>query len=513
MFHHCILTMRQFCSRSRPSALRMPSTAILGGLSWTTLIVGMVLIFFGAIRPVQGQDEAWTPPGELFHTDGWTFHLSTAKDASDRIVAIWQYNPIKKAGPDAALSENDKDSLYISRLEGTEWSTPVEVVFGRIASEKLVLVGGDSGMLHVFSQSDCLWHSWVNPEELTRPQAWSQPQCVADGAYTWPVAAKSADGRLNLIFSGRDAREFFFMYSDDDGVTWSSPMSIIQTADPSTGLIAPTLDIGPDGVLHLAWAEVELPQGSPQKTIKYSSSIDQGISWSEPLQLAGEFQSQPTIRADNQGRVHLVWNGSAADHGRYYVSSNDGGLSWSPVEVLYRNRGGLQMPPGLEIDATGVVHTVFTDQERLLYMQKTDAGWSTPVQLIEPGDVANSLGGGEIDSVNLLISSGNELHTLYSRFGFGEILHQWRFVNAPRMIPPAANLLRETPHVLVLPTVTGLEAISPTSIIDSAGTPSIEWSREQPQSTSIFLQPVLLAAVLASTIVGVVILARIGKRR
>ena len=472
----------------------------------------LILIVLTSTHPARGQGPAWSPSQTLFQTEGWTFHAASVVDANGRLVAIWQYNPYKKLGADLQLSDNDNDSLFVSRLDNIGWSSPKEVVLGRIASERLAVAVTADGLLHIFSQSSCLWYSRVPLEEVERPQSWSSPACLADVANTWPATTVSTDGRINLLYSTEDATALYLISSDDSGTTWSWPRPVIQSASGDRGFAAPAMAEDPDGTLHVVLAEVPLPQGYPPVALSYVRSTDRGITWSTPQQLAGPHQSQPTVVADSQGRIHIAWNGDAGDHGRYYVSSDDRGLTWNAVEVVMRGTGGLQMPPSLAIDDTHAVHGLFTDGLRLVYARRTSSGWSSLQELIGPATVRDAAELGEIDSVSLNIVNGDRLHAMYTRFNFGEVLHQVRETDAPRKTP-------DTPSLTVLPTTQSISQTTPlpAGSLTPAPTPTRYVtgfdSRDGLPQPGNPTQPLLISTAVVALLIGAVFAVRIASRR
>lgn len=478
----------------------------------------ILLIAFGALltRSWLWAQSAWTTPAVLFKTEGWTFHLASTIDLQGRLITAWQFNPYKKYGADAQLSDNNNDSLFVSRLKEGMWSTPSEVLLGRIASERATLAVTPDGILHLFSQSACLWYSRVPAEEIERSQNWSSPVCLADGAYAWPAVTVSEDGRINLLYAAADSSSFYLITSDNSGVSWSAPQFVLTSSNLLRGLTSPAMAEGPDGVLHLVWVEVPLPETYPAAAINYARSLDRGATWSAPLQLAGPRQADPTVVADSLSRVHVAWNGDAGDHGRYYASSTDQGATWGVVETILQGSGGLQLPPALAVDDTGVIHGLFADQERLVYMQRVSDVWS-PQQVLIGTDVDREAKGiSEIDSVRLHILNGNELHALYTRFGFGEVLHQMREIDAPRKTPiplltPEVFITESSvPSVITsenLPTPALTSTVSPVS-------PGVTWDATQPGSSQqSSMQPLIISTALAALLVGTAVLTAVSRRR
>lgn len=92
------------------------------------------------------------------------------------------------------------------------------------------------------------------------------------------------------------------------------------------------------GNLYLVWQDKS--DGDPD--VRFSRSLDQGATWSEPVRLNddavgnGKGQNFPAIAVDaSNGWVHVVWYDRRDDDENrllnvYYAVSKDGGATWSP---------------------------------------------------------------------------------------------------------------------------------------------------------------------------------------
>jgi hypothetical protein len=93
-----------------------------------------------------------------------------------------------------------------------------------------------------------------------------------------------------------------------------------------------------DGRLYLAW--VDAVEGFYR--VRVASSADGGATWSEPLfvgSAADSDASTPAVAVDGKGTVGVVWYDRRADatggcYQLYFAASKDGGVSFSPAQLL-----------------------------------------------------------------------------------------------------------------------------------------------------------------------------------
>ena len=122
-------------------------------------------------------------------------------------------------------------------------------------------------------------------------------------------------------------------------------------------------------------------------------STDMGDTWSPYLKLAqpnGESHSRPGIVQDSNGGLHVTWYANDPGLGARslirYVTSSDHGSTWSvetaPIPTTY---GSDQRHPSMAADSQGSVHLVWKEknlllsQNQTLYSELSGGSWSPPV--------------------------------------------------------------------------------------------------------------------------------------
>jgi BNR repeat-like domain len=199
------------------------------------------------------------------------------------------------------------------------------------------------------------------------------------------VVAKEVPGRRFPASALRFAR------SEDDGRTWSAPVSV--TDDSLFGSHNfHGLHGAPDGSLYVAWLDGRHGKSAPYVT----RSTDGGRTWS-PNQRVDTGEACPCCRtaiaASKDGTVYVAWRAVLPGNVRDIVvaRSNDGGVTWSePVRAHADDwvfDGCPHAGPSMQVDAAGRLHVAWwTGKEGAAgayYARSDDGGrtFSDPVTL------------------------------------------------------------------------------------------------------------------------------------
>ncbi len=132
---------------------------------------------------------------------------------------------------------------------------------------------------------------------------------------------------LFWIESGFADRRTVIMYSRFDGALWSSPIDIFASA-PNAGIGAFAATSDRQGNLHLAFSE------GFYTLVQYTTAPIQGAlsasNWRRPVMI-NAYGYKFDLVTDSGDHLHLLYSSLIDEEpGIYYISSEDGGETWSP---------------------------------------------------------------------------------------------------------------------------------------------------------------------------------------
>lgn len=173
------------------------------------------------------------------------------------------------------------------------------------------------------------------------------------------IIACLPDGSLLLVFSEFDSQgatvsaAIKTMRSTDHGATWAAPVLVaaeqpVGTHDPLTGATVrdgsdlPSIAVGPDGHVHIAWQDSRFSSGQ-RNGIAFSSSSDNGATWSAPVQVNGARGAQafvPTVSVRGDGVIGVAYYDFRNDQRQsgqlttdYWLATSTEGVTWHDTHV------------------------------------------------------------------------------------------------------------------------------------------------------------------------------------
>ena len=131
----------------------------------------------------------------------------------------------------------------------------------------------------------------------------------------------------------------------------------------------PSADIGPDGTIYVVYQD----NRSGDYDLYLAKSTDGGMTFGDPAGhilmyddgAATTFQGQPSIDVDSSGTIHIAFVAAMA-YILYYTYSTDGGLTFSPLEMVSDAPPGTQnvaQYPSVRVDdISGHIYIAWRDQ-------------------------------------------------------------------------------------------------------------------------------------------------------
>lgn len=239
------------------------------------------------------------------------------------------------------------------------------------------------------------------------------PQIATDGQGAWVAVWTSLNGLGGTI--GTNDWDILVSRSTDDGVTWTDPAALNNTADDDgefVGDSSPQITTDGQGVWLAVWHSAYSMSGviGTDLDILTARSTDNGATWTDPAPLnttaiadtdKGDFW--PQITTDGQGAWVAVWQSNYALGGPagtepdiFVARSADDGTTWTAATTLNSNspfEAGLDQRPQVATDGLGawvavwfssdsLGATIGTDDD-ILFARSTDDGanWSTAAPL------------------------------------------------------------------------------------------------------------------------------------
>lgn len=275
----------------------------------------------------------WTSPLRVSQEDSINGLPVVGIDQKGRISVIW-----------SGTSGSNEALFYVRSIFGNA-TNPIPITpasQGSLARQPSLMLENlpeDEDLLHLVwsgGNENQIFYSHTLASNTTSG-GWINPQTISAGdPGSWPEIERDLSGRLYVIYAVtlNEERGVYLVYSDDNGENWSNPIKVFDAAEAGYDMLDhPTLAIGPDDSLHVAWVEAPLPGMGMTRNIFYSRSNDRGLTWSEPFIITSSGYDWPQLSViDDQVHVLLLRPESGGVYHRWSLAGPDGETgNWSTI--------------------------------------------------------------------------------------------------------------------------------------------------------------------------------------
>jgi|GEM_PF-3459948 len=156
----------------------------------------------------------------------------------------------------------------------------------------------------------------------------------------FPGITKAANGDLlavyywNSVHSGTSKGTIRMVRSTNDGVSWGTPVTIVDWKAQDLDVRDPHIFTMSDGTLALNFfsSRINDPTGF-LKGVHFSKSTDGGATWSTPVTVnnAAYATSGPVVEGENGEYIFPMYS---ADNNSYIKKSTDGGATWGSLITI-----------------------------------------------------------------------------------------------------------------------------------------------------------------------------------
>jgi hypothetical protein len=296
----------------------------------------------------KGQLDQPSNVSRLPQTFSWLPRVMIAPDAPDTIFVLWQEIIFSGGshGGDILFAKSDdggksfSQALNLSKSSGGDGKGRINRAVWHNGS--LDLVAGPNGALYA------AWTEYDGPLWFSRStdggRSFSPPLRIAAGSKPAraPSLALGPDRTVYLAWTtGEDeGADIHVANSTDGGASFGRPVLVAPSKNYSD---APKLAVGPGAMLHLVFAE---SSGGPfaRYQVRYTRSADGGRSFDAPREISrpmpGSFVGAafPALSVDTRGRVYILCelylDERQPPRGLGLVVSVDGGRSFLPPALV-----------------------------------------------------------------------------------------------------------------------------------------------------------------------------------
>ena len=399
-------------------------------LSLVLVVTVVILLAFSGGWRALAQEEGWTAPTVVSAPPGYSWFPDLAVDAFGSVHTVWCLTIPVEGGLDL------EEQVAYASLKGESWSEPNDIVPPSADIVRNALATDRAGNVHlifggsVYGNNFVLYYKRASGSEAWSARTWSAPHRINQGISYMGDIAVDSQGVIHVVYDDAvrhtgegtpSLSDIFYRRSADDGETWSPPIALHP--EPSIGAARPYIEVDSNDTIHVSWdVGWDRLSGGVRSDVFYSvyvSSSDGGHSWSPPtvIDYPDAMVVQLTAGSDGQGGVMLVWRSRLTDE-IFYQWSTDGGQSWEAPSAIPGVFARPWTTPfdmyDMAADSAGHIHLLAVgrlSQARdamlgVYHLVWDGERWSLPTRLIAAADLYP-------EYPKIIVHEGNQLHAAW----------------------------------------------------------------------------------------------------
>ena len=322
-----------------------------------------------------------------------------AVDSQGTLYAVW-------SGRDAQ-SANTQIKFSKSTDSGATWSAweNIQEISGRTQSNPSICIDNNDNIHVAWDGHDDTFTSKTQIKYTKSTDggntwsAWENIQEVADYNQRYSKIISDDDDNLHVVWEGYDSlgASKQIKYSGFVSGDWT-PWVNISSDLYSYEQITPEISLNSDNDLVVMWTGLD--SQSIRRRIKFSKSTDGGSNWSAWINVTTNDYNHysPTFSIDSNNTIHMVCY-DTSDYRIEYYKSTDGGDTWTSLVRVDPDESwqGLQWMPSISVN-NGVIHVVWEGWGEYMapaiikYITSLDGGatWTSSEDLITPEEYDQS---------------------------------------------------------------------------------------------------------------------------
>ena len=285
--------------------------------------------------------------------------------------------------------------ITLSQAEPPPSPTPTPIVGARLPPTR----GTSSGPAIAIGPDDTLHIAWSDQSEGSPAifyarstdggVSFSLPIVVAGGldveARGAPTIAGGPNGAVAIAWEEKRGGVWGIAFSHSaDGENFGVP-TLVGDPDATGDREQPTLAAGPEGTLYLAWRDLRV--GESGGIFFNRATAEGGFDPETPVSPFPEFQGDPVLAVDGQGRVHLAWTDRRDGPRTIYYARADDSVTFAAVRTVSEEGSHI---PSLAVDKDGGLHLA----------------WAWPIAYVYHTHYAVSTDGGHTFSPEDMLNDG-----------------------------------------------------------------------------------------------------------